>query len=923
MKVFPTCLFAPNEFQADLERRTVSGGESLSGDEDIIATDGGGRVFVEVGDPYLDDPEAALAWRALDAYCDGGARAIIVPFCDGRHQPTDGGDCASSFADEGEEEPGEGELAATAALRATQIKLLNLTLTRPLVGGEWLSIDHTDMRWRAYRIAEIVEQDFDSGTATVKVRPPLRESATDGDSVYFSRPRAVMRIDGAMPSPTTLGYAQSSGVRLVEDFGGDYDTLTPASGVNVTNHFALPGDGMVRDTLYQNSGVTATLQAFLTSGLIPISSAMRDNGFTLSIDGAAPNWLLNAARINFYTSSTASNATLAPSGSVTTGVSLSGDARTISCEASSIPAAATHFGTNLKWAEGPSGSLVYSSTNVIPVGAEAALAQAVMVNSGTLACSLTDVGASGTVESVSEPPVLADDEYIICRQGYKTYRRYPGPPGKHIVERTATSPESRDYNNTYQFYSVCLIDEDIPPAMTPGAFLAAFSATGASEGTIAVQSDCHPAYRINDMYQAGAHGILASLVTANAHGKANADQGSIWSLGGNDYILAMRYDSNRLLLVRPNEGTETHWSIPSALAPTGTATHVSGAINTGDITVSASVAAQLYPATRQMRNIAWSAGGFRFRGNGIYFVKTRTQQSRYRVPNAAKVLEGIRASRGQDSDFPFNDASIPPQLEINARWSDDRHASRVDYDVTAIQDHFCNFSWPTQWQPINARAGAGETLHFLIPATVSSTDGLSHDGSTPRDFSTWQNITGNAVEYYHHPEQWQDAAWWADNILRPPLLEAFGVKDSGDQWIRKFVMARSRIKGWTADGIPGCAHFLSGANKAYAVTRYQEEVEAGDVRQYVAGYGWMDLETDPTSDINFAFPLGDGTHEWNWWHSGALTDFMIPMRADLAKRSKKIIVASANCSITINNDWSISVSKSSGSGGFTALVGGA
>lgn len=228
MKVFPTCLFAPNEFQADLERRTVSGGGSLSGDEDIIATDGGGRVFVEIGDPYLDDADAALAWRALDAYCDGGARAIIVPFCDGRHQPTQGfsdtpHSDGSTFSDETEYSQGDasGEVAADAALRATVLQLSDLAMARPLMGGEWLSIDHPTMRWRAYRIAEITAQDADAGTATVSIRPPLREATAAGTPVDFALPRCVMRPEGGLPSPTSIGYASGS-ARFVEDFSGNY-----------------------------------------------------------------------------------------------------------------------------------------------------------------------------------------------------------------------------------------------------------------------------------------------------------------------------------------------------------------------------------------------------------------------------------------------------------------------------------------------------------------------------------------------------------------------------------------------------------------------------------------------------------------------------------------------------------------------------
>lgn len=228
MKVFPTCLFAPNDFQADFDRRTISGGESLSGDEDLIATDGGGRVFVEIGDPYLDDVNAAKAWRALDAYCDGGARAIIVPFCDGRHQPwaasvTVPHSDDTTFSDETEysQTGASGEVAANAALRATVLSLNNLGLPTDLLGGEWLSIDHPTMRWRAYRIAEILDYDADAGTARLSIRPPLREAVTIGEDVDFAKPRCTMRVEGGLPSPTSMGYASGS-ARFVEDFSGNY-----------------------------------------------------------------------------------------------------------------------------------------------------------------------------------------------------------------------------------------------------------------------------------------------------------------------------------------------------------------------------------------------------------------------------------------------------------------------------------------------------------------------------------------------------------------------------------------------------------------------------------------------------------------------------------------------------------------------------
>src|SRR5690606_20625288 len=229
MKVFPTCLFAPDDVNAFLERRTISGGQALTGDEDIIATDGGGRVVIEFTNPFLDDPDVALAWRALDALMDGGVVPIIVPICDARHQPTNGPvtvphSDGTTFSDATEYMQGDasGEIAADAPLRATTLHLKNLILARPLLGGEWFTIVHPTMRERAYRIAEIVEYDAGAGTATIKFRAPLREAVTTGEAVYFFNPRCVCRLQGEMPSPSQMGLATSSGARFVEDFSGSY-----------------------------------------------------------------------------------------------------------------------------------------------------------------------------------------------------------------------------------------------------------------------------------------------------------------------------------------------------------------------------------------------------------------------------------------------------------------------------------------------------------------------------------------------------------------------------------------------------------------------------------------------------------------------------------------------------------------------------
>ncbi len=697
--------------------------------------------------------------------------------------------------------------------------------------------------------------------------------------------------------------------------------LAPVSADNVTNHWALPGDGMIRNYLYSNTtGLPAAAQAFLCSGLMPITAAMVSNGISLSIQGAAPNWQFNGARINFYGGPTASGNFIS---SVTTGVTQSSDARTLACVPGSIPSTATHYATNLKWTQGIP-TLVYAGTNVIPTGAETALAAAMMSNSGTTAACLTVPGAAGTSESVTAAPVLSTGQFLVCQQGYSTFTRKPWQAGKHIVRWDAFSPESHDYNNALQFNSVVYVADTLPAPQTPGGWSAGFSSSGASANTYAVWSDTHPAYKINGMFLAGNHGIVSSFITMTAHGKTNVDRGSTWNLSGVQYMLTGVYDANHLVLTALNTGTATHWAINSATITTGTLTHVSGATNTADIVVASGVLAYPDPAVQVLKNKVWLDGARVLDTAGAYVASLRIQDFSVRLPNAAAVLDYVAANVGSSGDLNYNDPSIQMQVQIDGRWIDDAWSQTVFHQVTALQDYLCSFSWPMQWQQINARSSASETLWHIVPGTVTNAAAVTsvpgdHSNGSPLNFDQWQNISANAKEYYFDPSVWAAGSFWADGVQRPAWVAAFGVKDGSGNWLRKFCMARSRVVGWTADGIPAISHFLSSANKAYAVTRYNEEVLASDARMCVAGSAWTDPAFDTNADISFAFPLNGGQYEWNWWAAGAVTDYVVPIPAGMSGKKLKEICASAGCTLTIISETIASVSTTGQGEGFVAV----
>lgn len=217
---FPTSRFGFLEKEVNIERQTLKGGTALNGEQDLVSTDGGGRVFAEFSQGNLVDREKVLALRAMTTLLEEGVTRVIVPFCDTRHQPFGGEhrvthDDGTPFSD-GARYVGGGPaatMAGAAPLRATTVSM-NVFLAQPLLGGEWFAIEHPNKGWRAYRIAQVHVQA--NGVATVSFRPPLREAVPDGAMVDFKDPRCLMVVDGQVNNRLSNGRYSEAAIRFVE-----------------------------------------------------------------------------------------------------------------------------------------------------------------------------------------------------------------------------------------------------------------------------------------------------------------------------------------------------------------------------------------------------------------------------------------------------------------------------------------------------------------------------------------------------------------------------------------------------------------------------------------------------------------------------------------------------------------------------------
>lgn len=220
MYIFPAHMFRPADVSASIAHRVISGGETLSGIEDVIATDGGGRWMISYSGITLDEPDLIRAWSAWQGHLAGGVNECLVPLLSvvtaprpslGHHpmQPSDilTDDALFPTYLRFSSPHIVASVGAAAALRATELQI-NVTQGSPVKGGEKFSLGT-----RAYRIIRKVYGN------RFLIEPPLREAVSIGTAVNFDWPSVKCRLvpgEGVEPliSFDRMGEASISFVEI-------------------------------------------------------------------------------------------------------------------------------------------------------------------------------------------------------------------------------------------------------------------------------------------------------------------------------------------------------------------------------------------------------------------------------------------------------------------------------------------------------------------------------------------------------------------------------------------------------------------------------------------------------------------------------------------------------------------------------------
>ena len=223
---WPTDILKPQSLSIDLAHRSLRGPTASSGFTQVVTNSAGVWRVTFNSIPVYSSSMVKL-WRALDSLIEGQLNVISLPAWDYPRSPSAIGELGSNlynyptvphsdstpFDDESEYTSGYTDVQtnATAAVGAT-----TLTVTKgfpvTLEPGHRFSIDE-----RLYQIRTVTTQNDTS--ATITIRPPLREFVTLGARLEFDFPRVKVRLmdDKAMFLPLNFNAQSFPTLEFIED----------------------------------------------------------------------------------------------------------------------------------------------------------------------------------------------------------------------------------------------------------------------------------------------------------------------------------------------------------------------------------------------------------------------------------------------------------------------------------------------------------------------------------------------------------------------------------------------------------------------------------------------------------------------------------------------------------------------------------
>ncbi len=318
-----------------------------------------------------------------------------------------------------------------------------------------------------------------------------------------------------------------------------------------------------------------------------------------------------------------------------------------------------------------------------------------------------------------------------------------------------------------------------------------WASTGASN-PLANQLDDAPPMFYNSTWIGGNHGAsIAKLCTATAHGKTQADIGSLWDGPyTKNYTIARIVDANTLLIFSEKGAaslnTDAYWG-QEVTTLTGVAfPHISGATNNATFTVASSSTAQITPVLSRRSVVMKINGSAVGTTDAVYSCTSFTIEENYSIVNPPLLFDWLRANVGTLTNNWTPSDSVGVDSTVFNNWAFQCNGCVVNRQTLTFPKSV-TFGYAGAQQAL-APYYSGKVLSGYVPGCSSITV-----GANTYDLTAMANLATIPADVPLNSASWLDAKKPPNRMAE--IVSSAGVIEFG------LVLGYSPVNGISAKGL--------------------------------------------------------------------------------------------------------------------------
>lgn len=436
----------------------------------------------------------------------------------------------------------------------------------------------------------------------------------------------------------------------------------------------------------------------------------------------------------------------------------------------------------------------------------------VIVDSGVVPVTSvpSGLGLNFLVGDKQISPLLTNVEeskkLLVQVSGGAVYVRYSWDATWDAVQKILIDPARTPNANNPVDLGGC---RKVPIATADADTASVWAGTGASN-PLAAQGDDAPPMKYNGTWIGGNHGAaIVKQCVAAAHGKTDADLGSLWDGPYTpNYIIARIIDANTLWMFAAqaagSQNTANYWGHEVTTITGYTWPHVADATNTASFTAATSTTTQLTPALNN-RSIRFFVDGAEVNSSDAVYRCARFElREQYGIVNPPALWAWLRSNVGKLSSNWTPPDSLDTDATVKNTWAFGENGACVNNQETTINKSV-TLDYIGGVQGI-APYYSGKSLSAYVPGVSAVTAGATFDFKAVASLATAPSSDAHLAS-----AAWLDAKNPPNRMLH--LVSNGGTNEFGSLY--GFSPVRAATSRVSRSSKVDTAGFISSARKWY------------------------------------------------------------------------------------------------------------